>query len=420
MGCGASKTPVVEEANKPTKAEPAADAGKASTSPAAPAAKAGTPAKSAASPAAKGGGATGSTPVVPLVPAAKGGAVIFCLGNEACGKEEICAKVAAEVGGSYLLATDLLRDAVESGSDEGNQLAEMIKQGKIVPASMTTALLTAAMADKPAPYLVDGFPKSLDNLGSFEEAVGACTLGLYFELPDDEARAAMLAQGKEAELIERKLRNFATQTVPITQALEGRALLRKIAAADRDAAMGDALAAVQALSGGAAAKPAKKAAAKPAATPKKAAAASSSAAAVEVPTGAAGVPIVFVLGGPGAGKTAICAKAVERFPSCSYFAAGDLIRDEVKKGTEQGRAIAEMIKEGKIVPTQARRAPAASPDCRGASQAPPESSRSELEPRGQQQIRLPHDLFSQPPRRRLCTMPTPTSVPCLCAYAERR
>jgi len=158
MGCGASKTPVVEEANKPTKAEPAADAGKASTSPAAPAAKAGTPAKSAASPAAKGGGATGSTPVVPLVPAAKGGAVIFCLGNEACGKEEICAKVAAEVGGSYLLATDLLRDAVESGSDEGNQLAEMIKQGKIVPASMTTALLTAAMADKPAPYLVDGFP----------------------------------------------------------------------------------------------------------------------------------------------------------------------------------------------------------------------------------------------------------------------
>lgn len=218
MGCGASKTPVVEEANKPTKAEPADS--KAAASPAAPAAKAETPAQpaasAAASPAAKGGAAA-STPVVPLVPAAKGGAVIFCLGNEACGKEEICAKVAAEVGGSYLLATDLLRDAVESGSDEGNKLAEMIKQGKIVPASMTTALLTTAMADKPAPYLVDGFPKSLDNLGSFEEAVGACTLGLYFDMPDDKAREAMLAQGKEAELIERKLRNFATQTVPITQ-----------------------------------------------------------------------------------------------------------------------------------------------------------------------------------------------------------
>ena len=34
--------------------------------------------------------------------------------------------------------------------------------------------------------------------------------------------------------------------------------------------------------------------------------------------------------------------------------AGDLLRDEVKKGSEAGRRIAEMIKEGKIVPTQAR------------------------------------------------------------------
>ena len=33
---------------------------------------------------------------------------------------------------------------------------------------------------------------------------------------------------------------------------------------------------------------------------------------------------------------------------------GDLLRDEVKKGSEAGRRIAEMIKEGKIVPTQVR------------------------------------------------------------------
>ena len=120
--------------------------------------------------------------------------------------------------------------------------------------------------------------------------------------------------------------------------------------------MSDALAAVQALTGGA--KPAAgKGASKPAAQ------AASSAAPTDVPTGGAaaaagggggggGVPIVFVLGGPGAGKTEVCTKLVDWNPSCSYFAAGDLIRDEVKKGTEQGRSIAEMIKEGKIVPTQ--------------------------------------------------------------------
>ena len=60
------------------------------------------------------------------------GPVVFVLGNDACGKEEVCTKLAVEVGGSYLSATVLLRNAVESGSDEGRKLAEMIKQGKII------------------------------------------------------------------------------------------------------------------------------------------------------------------------------------------------------------------------------------------------------------------------------------------------
>ena len=158
--------------------------------------------------------------------------MVYVLGNEACGKEEICSRLAAEVGGSYLSATVLLRSAVESDTDEGHKLSEMIKQGKIVPAAMTTQLLTTAMARLPAPYLVDGFPKSLDNMSPFEDQVGACQLALLFELSDELSKQRMTAQGKQEELIQRKLRNFATQTLPIAQALEGRQLLRKISAAE--------------------------------------------------------------------------------------------------------------------------------------------------------------------------------------------
>ena len=157
---------------------------------------------------------------------------MYVLGNEACGKEEICSRLAAEVGGSYLSATVLLRSAVESDTEEGHKLSEMIKQGKIVPAATTTQLLTTAMARLPAPYLIDGFPKSLDNMSPFEDQVGACKLALLFELSDELSRQRMAAQGKQEELIQRKLRNFATQTLPIAQALEGRQLLRKISAAE--------------------------------------------------------------------------------------------------------------------------------------------------------------------------------------------
>eukprot|EP00900_Chrysochromulina_parva_P016511 jgi/Chrpa1/24861/Chrysochromulina_OHIO_Genome00001432-RA len=54
-------------------------------------------------------------------------------------------------------------------------------------------------------------------------------------------------------------------------------------------------------------------------------------------------PVVFVLGGPGSGKGTQCAKLIERY-GAAHFSAGDLLREEVKKGTEQGKMIDEMIK----------------------------------------------------------------------------
>lgn len=59
--------------------------------------------------------------------------------------------------------------------------------------------------------------------------------------------------------------------------------------------------------------------------------------------------IFFVLGGPGSGKGTQCVKLAEKF-GFAHFSAGDLLRAEVKSGSEQGVMIDEMIKEGKIVP----------------------------------------------------------------------
>ena len=42
--------------------------------------------------------------------------------------------------------------------------------------------------------------------------------------------------------------------------------------------------------------------------------------------------VVFVLGGPGAGKGTQCAKIVEEFGWC-HLSAGDLLREERKSGS---------------------------------------------------------------------------------------
>lgn len=62
--------------------------------------------------------------------------------------------------------------------------------------------------------------------------------------------------------------------------------------------------------------------------------------------------VVFVLGGPGAGKGTQCAKIVEKF-GFVHLSAGDLLREErAKPGSEFGDLIEGHIKNGTIVPVE--------------------------------------------------------------------
>lgn len=62
--------------------------------------------------------------------------------------------------------------------------------------------------------------------------------------------------------------------------------------------------------------------------------------------------VVFVLGGPGAGKGTQCSKIVDRFQFV-HLSAGDLLREErARAGSEFGSLIEDYIRNGKIVPVE--------------------------------------------------------------------
>ncbi|XP_021748458.1 UMP-CMP kinase 3-like [Chenopodium quinoa] len=63
------------------------------------------------------------------------------------------------------------------------------------------------------------------------------------------------------------------------------------------------------------------------------------------------VTVIFVLGGPGSGKGTQCTNIVQNF-GYTHLSAGDLLRAEIKSGSENGTMIQNMIKEGKIVPAE--------------------------------------------------------------------
>ena len=87
-------------------------------------------------------------------------------------------------------------------------------------------------------------------------------------------------------------------------------------------------------------------------TPATATSTSTSASAAATTTSSTGRPkVVFVLGGPGAGKGTQCANIVRDF-AFVHLSAGDLLRDARNSGDETGKMIDHYIKEGQIVPVE--------------------------------------------------------------------
>uniref|UniRef100_A0A7S1AEG2 UMP/CMP kinase n=1 Tax=Noctiluca scintillans TaxID=2966 RepID=A0A7S1AEG2_NOCSC len=61
--------------------------------------------------------------------------------------------------------------------------------------------------------------------------------------------------------------------------------------------------------------------------------------------------VLFVLGGPGAGKGTQCAKICDNFPNWAHISAGDCLRAERNDpSSKDGELINSLIVDGKIVP----------------------------------------------------------------------
>lgn len=89
-----------------------------------------------------------------------------------CGKGTQCSKLEKDFGLRHLSAGELLRAAQSRGSEHAELIGEIMKAGKIAPHAITISLLKDAINENPhSLYVIDGFPRKMDQALKFEEQV---------------------------------------------------------------------------------------------------------------------------------------------------------------------------------------------------------------------------------------------------------
>lgn len=158
--------------------------------------------------------------------------VVFVLGGPGAGKGTQCANLVKNHGFTHLSAGDLLRaEQDRPGSQFGQLIKDYIKDGLIVPMEVTVQLLENAMTDtirnSATPngkhkFLIDGFPRKMDQAHKFEEAVCPARLVLFYDCPEDEMERRLLERGKtsgrsddNAESIRKRFRTFVETSMPV-------------------------------------------------------------------------------------------------------------------------------------------------------------------------------------------------------------
>eukprot|EP00878_Enallax_costatus_P006434 GHUV01006746.1.p1 GENE.GHUV01006746.1~~GHUV01006746.1.p1 ORF type:complete len:269 (+),score=100.18 GHUV01006746.1:174-980(+) len=164
--------------------------------------------------------------------------ITFVLGGPGSGKGTQCEKIVAKYGHTHLSAGDLLREEVKSGSELGQQCEQIMKEGKLVPMEVIIGLLRSAMIKSGSKqFLIDGFPRALDQADMFERMVKPAELVLAFDCPEEVMEQRLLKRGEtsgrsddNAETIRKRFATFVEQSMPVISHYEQLGKCHKISA----------------------------------------------------------------------------------------------------------------------------------------------------------------------------------------------
>jgi len=89
--------------------------------------------------------------------------ILYLSGGPGCGKGTQCEKLVNNFKYEHFSVGDLMRAEVQKGSELGLKLKEYQSKGELVPTETTLDIIWGALRNGNYKYLIDGFPRNLDQ-----------------------------------------------------------------------------------------------------------------------------------------------------------------------------------------------------------------------------------------------------------------
>jgi adenylate kinase family enzyme len=163
--------------------------------------------------------------------------LIFVLGSSGTGKGTQCAKLVNELKYHHISTGDLIRDQIKRKTHLGELCESYTSKGELVPFELIINILVKAIITSNSKcYLIDGFPRSMEQALYFEKHIKQ--IGLILNIQANEEVCLMriksrAAQEKRAddmseEVIKHRLREFREQSEPVIEFYQKFGVVRNI------------------------------------------------------------------------------------------------------------------------------------------------------------------------------------------------
>lgn len=161
---------------------------------------------------------------------------VLIMGPPGSGKGTQAARIAARQGLAHISTGDMLRAAIEAGTDLGEKVAAILKRGDLVPDDLMLELVKHRLeqSDTVNGFLLDGFPRTVTQAEALLvslEGDRALEGVIHMVVPEDELVRRALSRGRNddtEETIRHRLRVYHDKTKPVLELLDGKVTVHVI------------------------------------------------------------------------------------------------------------------------------------------------------------------------------------------------